>query len=228
MARKKRLLLSDVVARFLRDVEVQHGGLTLVSYRQRVEVLVSILAEECQVKYLDDVNVDHLRQCTQHLLVAPVVRVSRGRKPENGKTLAISTIRGYVRVWKTFLNWCLQEELIDRSPADARLKPPKAVKKVKPTFTEEHIKRMLAVFDTSESQGFRNYVVLVLLLDTGMRLSEVAGLQVQDVHETYVKVFGKGRKEREIGIHPETRKLLWKYANQYRVPADDNVSTFFL
>src|SRR5262249_48700590 len=76
--------------------------------------------------------------------------------------------------------------------------------------------------------GFRNYVILVVLLDTGMRLSELEGLQFKDVHETYVKVYGKGRKEREIGICPETYKLIWKYTSQYRVPADDTVVGLFL
>jgi integrase/recombinase XerD len=41
-----------------------------------------------------------------------------------------------------------------------------------------------------------------------MRLSELCGLRVSDVHERYIKVFGKGRKEREIGLHPEVGKLL--------------------
>jgi integrase/recombinase XerD len=129
---------------------------------------------------------------------------------------------------KVFFNWCVKEGLIESNPADSRFKAPKQVKKVKPAFTSEHLEKMLAVFDTSKPLGFRNYVILILLLDTGMRLSDIAGLQFQNVYETYIKVLGKGRKEREIGIHPETGKLLWKYVNQYRLPADDSVTTFFL
>ena len=51
-------------------------------------------------------------------------------------------------------------------------------------------------------------MILLVFLDTGMRLSELCGLRVSDVHERYIKVFGKGRKEREIGLHPEVGKLL--------------------
>lgn len=226
--KKKRLLLSEVKDRFLRDVEVRNTVDTLISYRYRVGELIRLLDEVCQVKYLDEVEVDHLRQCTQYLLTHDLGSEHRGHPLENGSTLSIATVRGYIRVWKTFFNWCVQEELIDRSPADTRFKPPKPVKKVKPAFTEDHIRQMLSVFDTSDPIGFRNYVVLVLLLDTGMRLSELAGLHVYDVHETYVKVYGKGRREREIGISTETRKLLWKYMSKYRVPADEQVTALFL
>ncbi len=228
-SRKKRLLLSEVVTRYLRDVEVTKTDYTLVSYRQHINVLVRLLLDVCQVQYLDEVEVDHLRRSIQHLSLEKFDPSSRhGRACANGSSLAASTLRGYVRIWKAFFSWCLQEGLIEDNPADARFKAPKQVKKVKPAFTAEHLDKILAVFDTSRSIGFRNYTILVLLLDTGMRLSEIAGLQFQNVHETYVKVLGKGRKEREIGIHPETGKLLWKYVNQYRLPHDDSVTTFFL
>ncbi len=225
---KKQLLLSDVVDRYLRDVSVRGAPLTLVSYQHHLCVLVGLLADLCKVTALDKVEVDHLRQCVQHLLTEEVeVNPHRGRKPENGSTFAISTVRGHIRVWKAFFGWCFQEELIDVNPV-TRLTAPKPTKKVKPTFTEEHIHKMLATCDTSTNLGFRDYVLLVLLLDTGMRLAEVAGLLVENVHENYVKVLGKGRKEREIGIYPETGKLLWKYINRYRDPLDEDEPVLFI
>lgn len=236
-SQKKRLLISDVYQRYLRDVEVTKEAGTLVSYRYRVGLLVQLLADVCQVQHLDEVDVDHLRRCVQHLQSANLGEIDatrkatagrgRGRAFENGETYAVESIRGFVRVWKTFFSWCLQEDLIKVNPAN-RLKLPRSEDKVKATFTEEQIYKMLAVFDTSESLGFRNYVILVLLLDTGMRLAEIADLQFKDVHDDYVKVYGKGRKEREIGISPETYKLVWKYTSQYRIPKDEAVGALFL
>ncbi len=81
---------------------------------------------------------------------------------------------------------------------------------------------MLNACDTSTPIGFRDYVILLLLLNTGMRVAEIASLRVENVHETYIKVEGKGRKEREIGIHPEMSKLLWKYVSKYRSPSNPN------
>ncbi len=230
-SQKKRLLISDVCVRYLRDVEVTKEGETLVSYRYRVGILVQLLTDVCQVQYLDEVEVDHLRQCVKHLQTMDRSSAGgrgHGRPCENGSTYAVESVRGFIRVWKAFFSWCLQEGLIQVNPADARFKAPRPDDKVKVTFTEEQIYSMLDVFDTSEPLGFRNYVILVLLLDTGMRLAEIAGLQFKDVHETYVKVYGKGRKEREIGISPETHKLIWKYTSQYRIPKDGTVGALFL
>lgn len=61
-----------------------------------------------------------------------------------------------------------------------------------------------------------------------MRRSELASLRVEDVHDSYVKVYGKGRKEREIGVYPETSKLLWKYVHKYRKPSDEEEAALFL
>ncbi|HEX4208070.1 MAG TPA: tyrosine-type recombinase/integrase [Ktedonobacteraceae bacterium] len=76
--------------------------------------------------------------------------------------------------------------------------------------------------------GFRNYVIILILLDTGMRVSELCGLKVSDVQDRYVRVFGKGRKEREIGLHPEVSKLLRKYVHKYRKPADLDEMALFI
>jgi integrase/recombinase XerD len=122
----------------------------------------------------------------------------------------------YVSYLKAFFNWCYREELIPSNPA-ARLQKPKVPEKVVAAFTPEHIERLLAVCDTSTNIGFRDYVIVMVLLDTGMRVSELCSLCVSDVHLKYVKVNGKGQREREIGLHSDVGKLLWKYINKYRV-----------
>ena len=71
-------------------------------------------------------------------------------------------------------------------------------------------------------------LLLLVLLDTGMRVSELCGLRLADVHDRYVKVFGKGRKEREIGLHPEVGKLLWKYIQKYRSPTNPDEDALFI
>ncbi len=207
-----------VLTHYLIDVDNRLGDLTLVSYTHRLGVLVQLLHDKCGVTDLEQVTVQHLRQCVQHLSTAPID--AGGRRTQNDEgVLSTTTVKGYIRVWKAFFNWCYQEELITSNPAD-RLKSPKAPKKITPAFTEEHIGKMLAACDTSTPLGFRDYVILLLLLDTGMRVAEVASLRIENVHETYIKVEGKGRKEREIGIHPEMSKLLWKYVSKYRQPSN--------
>lgn len=216
-----------VVHHFLMDCQVrQYSRHTLISYRHHLGVLAALLGNLCDVSDLEQVTVVHLRQCVQYLMTH-VIEHPKGQPLENGSTLSISSIRGYVRVWKAFFNWCYQEELIEKNPVD-RLSLPKPTKRVKPTLTPEHIEKMLASCDLNTDVGFRDYVILLLLLDTGIRLAEISSLRVGDVHDTYIKVFGKGRKEREVGLHPEVAKLIWKYIHKHRYPKDPNETALFI
>lgn len=89
---------------------------------------------------------------------------------------------------------------------------------------------MLATCDTRTPQGFRDYVILLLLLDTGIRMKEIVGLTIDSVNfqGSYIKVEGKGNKQREVGIYPEMSKLLWKYIQKYRKPVDSGERALFL
>ncbi len=228
--------LDETLKHYLIDVDNNLGDLTLVNYTQRLTVLLRLLATVCtdqkggsvSISELEQVTVMHLRQCVQYLLTSPVEHPSRyGRRPDEGGKLSPATVKSYIRVWKAFFSWCYQEELVDPNPA-ARLKHPKAPKRIRPAFTEAHIDRMLAACDTGTLEGFRDHVILLLLLDTGIRIAEISTLRVSSVHDRYIKVMGKGRKEREIGIYPEMSKLLWKYIHKYRKPADPDETALFI
>jgi integrase/recombinase XerD len=180
---------------------------------------------------IEDVKIFHLRQFIQSLMNTKVGE-NNPRMPTQDRPLSAYTVRGYVRIIKVFFTWCIEEELLDANPS-ARLVQPKAPDYIIPTFTPEHIEKMLATRDQKTKDGFRNYVLLLVLLDTGMRVSELSGLRVEDVHVSgsggaYVKVFDKGKKEREIGLRPEVGKLLWKYMQKYRRTASVDETRLFL
>ena len=218
---------SSVVKLFLSDARMRLVHNSIVLYTYNLHVLVSLLESVCGVTELEQITVMHLRQCVEHLLTVPVPVMKSRRLPENGSTLSISSVRSHIRVWKVFFNWCFQEELIDKNPV-LRLSPPKADKRIIPAFTDEQVAKMVACFDLNTEMGFRDYLIILLLLDTGIRLSEISGLEVTNVHDAYIKVFGKGRKEREVGIHPDVYKLLWKYINKYRKPKNPDEKILFL
>jgi integrase/recombinase XerD len=228
--------IDEVIEHYLTDLSNKSTSeYTLPQYRHGLALLSRLLAEKCQVTELEAVTVLHLRQCAEVLLTTWVTGGPRedrprsrwGRALEGEGRLAVSSVRYYMRVWKAFFNWCYREELLDRNPV-VRLSMPRPEKKVQPVVTLEQMERMLVVCDRSTPLGFRDYVILVVFFDTGMRLSELAGLRVEDVHDTYIKVRGKGRKEREIGIFPEVGKLLWKYIHKYRKPVDEEIKQLFL
>ena len=205
-----------VIRHFLRDCELRSlSPNTLISYSHTLNILAETLQNVCQVTELEEITILHLRECVSYLLNTPTNTMKRGR---TGETLDASSVRAHMRVWKAFFSWCYREELISKNPADSRLSPPRLPKKITQTFTGEQIEKMLLSCDLSSAKGFRDYVILLVLLDTGMRISEIGTLRLDAFQETYIKVMGKGRKEREIGLHPDVSKLLWKYVHKYRKP----------
>ena len=80
------------------------------------------------------------------------------------------------------------------------LKLPKTPRKVISTFSQEQIQKILGAIDKKSSRGFRNYTMILLLLDSGIRLSELIGLQMDDIDflQSFILVKGKGNKERAV------------------------------
>ncbi|HLW03113.1 MAG TPA: tyrosine-type recombinase/integrase [Ktedonobacterales bacterium] len=219
--------LREVLNQFLLDCEVRGRSLQTISwYKQRLGLFAQMIDQEQKVTELEEVQISHLRQFIQYLL-ASKADAHHPNKPAQEHALSVLTVRGYVRALKVFFVWCVDEDLLSTNPA-TRLRQPKAPVFLVPTFSPEHINALLVACDQKTPLGFRNYVLLLLLLDTGMRVPELCGLRLADVHDRYVKVFGKGRKEREIGIHPEVSKLLWKYLHKYRKPASSDEPNVFL
>ena len=219
--------LTEVVEHFLLDCEtraVSAGAIRM--YKVQLTFVAQKLEQECKIIELEQVKVIHLRQIVR-ILMNTKADENNPRRPTQDKPLSPFTIRNYIRTIKTFFAWCIKEELLDTDPS-LRLAQQKMPSYVLRTFTVEDIETMLATCDIHTALGFRDYVIILVFLDTGMRLAEISGLKVVDVHDRYVKVFGKGRKEREIGLHPEVSKLLWKYIHKYRKPATPYEEHVFL
>jgi site-specific recombinase XerD len=77
---------------------------------------------------------------------------------------------------------------------------------------------MRKAIDLRTDWGARDHAVLMLMLDSGLRLSEVIGLRAADleVEAGYVKIMGKGAKERIVPFGASTQKSLWRYYSHYR------------
>ncbi len=86
------------------------------------------------------------------------------------------TINCYLRSISTFWSWLLREGFIDSNPF-VRVKIPKAPRKVIIPFTEEQIQNLIQTIDTSGAAGLRNYAMVLMFLDTEMRLGELIGLK---------------------------------------------------
>ena len=131
--------------------------------------------------------------------------------------LSAHSVNAYMRSLSAFWSWLISEGIISENPF-RRVKIPRVPHKVVQTFSSEQIKSLLSAVNTSSAAGFRDYLIIIMLLDTGLRLSELTGLLAGDIRleEGYLKVMGKGGKERLIPIGREVQRVLWRYVSRYR------------
>ena len=128
-----------------------------------------------------------------------------------------TTMHHYFVVLANFFGWVVREGFLPENPtAKIKVARPK-VKVIKP-YTREEISRMLAVCDSDYEHnarflGSRNKAIVLVLLDAGMRLSELLGMMLEDVNTSNgnIRVMGKGSKERVVRIGKVAQKALWRY-----------------
>jgi len=146
------------------------------------------------------------------------------RKTRRGHPLAKSSINTYVRGLRAFFRWAAEEGFTDENIAK-RVKPPRVVSKLIEILGEDEAELLIAHVSSSP----RNYAIVLLFLDTGLRVSELAGLEIANVNfgVGYVKVMGKGSKERIVPFGHETHQALYKYMTYHRPPVS-GVRSFFV
>ena len=106
------------------------------------------------------------------------------------------------------------------------LKLSRTPKKVISTLSLEQIRRILSIIDKKSSLDFRNYTMILLLLDTGIRLSELIILQMDDIDflQSFILVRGKGNKGRVVPFRRQVRRTLRRYIMHFR-PEPDSLRT---
>ena len=135
----------------------------------------------------------------------------------------------------------LREEIVTRHVVREIPRPKAETRAVEP-FSQADVKALLAVCarsaayrrpgkalcDNERPTGTRDRAIILVLLDTGVRASELCGLQLRhvDLKNRHILVMGKGSKERQLPISAETAKALWKYVIAARKDARVNEEVF--
>lgn len=118
---------------------------------------------------------------------------------------------------KAFFKYLLLEEIITDDPA-ALLDAPRPGRKLPDTLSKEEIDRVINAVDLSLPEGERNKAILETLYGCGLRVSELINLKITDVYfeEQFVRVIGKGNKERLVPIGRITIKFIRLYIENTR------------
>ena len=135
------------------------------------------------------------------------------------------SVRTYARAVKVFLRWLYFEDYIDIDVNKLLLM--KATKDVIIPLSDTEVKELIRYYDNSTYLNCRNKTMLMLMLDCGLRLSEVVNLKISDLDlkNNYLIINGKGSKQRLVPFGILTKKQLVIYM-QYRVNLNNNNSLF--
>ena len=128
-----------------------------------------------------------------------------------------TTILRKIASLRGFYKYLYRERIIDNNPA-SNLIAPKKNKSLPKFLTDDEMERILDNVHITTPAGFRNKAILELLWATGMRVSELSGLNFGDLEleNDEIKVFGKGAKERIVLISKRAKKFLQQYINTAR------------
>jgi len=153
------------------------------------------------------------------------------KTPRSDRPLSGTTVQGYVRTLKAFFSWAEKEGYIAANEM-VKIPLPKAASRIINTLTHDQISKLVNICQLSNGNGHRNLTVLLLLLDTGIRVSELVNINLEDINlaEGHIRIrITKGSKERVVPIGSLVQKSLWKYINAYRPqPLTQQIIRLFL
>jgi integrase/recombinase XerC/integrase/recombinase XerD len=149
---------------------------------------------------------------------------------EQNRELSPYTVQARVRALKAFSSWLFSEQYTEENIL-ANLKMPKAPVRMVEPLTPDEISTLITAQNSLTAIGSRNVAILITFLGTGIRESELSNLHFEDAHieQGYLKVMGKGSKERVVPIGGLGQKVLWRYVFHFRPePINDTNNYLFL
>jgi tyrosine recombinase XerC len=156
----------------------------------------------CSKKFGCDENEVPLHQVDRLL-----IRLWLGELSEND--LKKSSIARKAAALRSFFKYAFKQGFIEQNPARL-LAIPRKDNPLPKTVTPEAINRMMELFDTSTPTGIQNKAILELFYSSGIRLSELVQLNIEDVNmsQAQMKVMGKGAKQRIVPVGKEAIRAL--------------------
>ena len=195
--------LARHLERYLRHVGIERGrsANTVAAYRRDLDGFLTFLAGHGVVEPAE--------------LTAEVVTGFTRSLRERSHPLAASSVARALSSVRGFTRFLVDEGMLAADPA-AELDPPKLPSRLPKALTIEQVERLLAATDGEELDRLRDKALLELLYATGARVSEVVGLNVDDLigdegTSEVVRLFGKGGKQRIVPVGSYARAALDAY-----------------
>ncbi|WP_342610332.1 site-specific tyrosine recombinase XerD [Staphylococcus hsinchuensis] len=195
--------MNVIIEEYLKFIQLEKGlsANTIGAYKRDLKKYQSFL-EEQNISHIDFVDRQTIQQSLGYLQDQGI----------SAKSLArfISTIR-------SFHQFALREKYAAKDPT-VLIETPKYDKKLPDVLEVDEVLALLEAPDLSKNNGYRDRTMLELLYATGMRVSELIQIKVEDVNIImgFVKVFGKGNKERIVPLGETVIDYLETYMETVR------------
>jgi len=190
--------VNDLMASWLRSLRARNLSLkTISTYRQSVDQLAAWLTEQAQVTDVSEVRRRDVEDFIAHLV----------------ESRSASTASVRFRAVQQFFAWCVDEDEIETSPM-TKMRPPMVPEQPVAVLDAAELKALFATCATGKDfSDRRDHAMLRLFADTGLRLSELAGLNVDDVdlEDQIAIVMGKGRRPRACPFGAKTTQAIDRY-----------------
>jgi len=140
--------------------------------------------------------------------------------------LSERTLARKLSAWRQYCGWLVQSGMMDNDPT-FNLKAPRLPERLPKALPQEELNHMLDSAPVDDSLAVRDHALFELMYGSGLRLSEIHGLDLGDVllDEGWVSVTGKGRKERQVPLSGKSVEALRVYLSE-RVAADSETALF--
>jgi integrase/recombinase XerD len=203
-----------IIERFLDNIWAERGlsDNSLQSYRHDLLHLQSCLASRDKA----------LPEATREdILAILAAEIQQGKSPRS--------LSRYLSAYRQFFRWLVREGKIDSDPV-ALIESPKTGRGLPKALTEEQVESLLAAPDTGTALGLRDKAMLELMYATGLRVSELVGLELSNINlnQGVVRVIGKGQKERLVPIGDEAHESLNAYLSGSRPELLKGVQTDYV
>ena len=183
---------------------------TLSAYGRDLTELVRLLTEGSS---------ETAQDLTRRDFVAALKRLSQ-------QGLSERTLARKLSAWRQYCGWLVQSGMMDNDPT-FNLKAPRLPERLPKALSQEELNHMLDSTPADDSLAVRDHALFELMYGSGLRLSEIHGLDLGDVllDEGWVSVTGKGRKERQVPLSGKSVEALRVYLSE-RVAADSETALF--
>lgn len=191
------MLLKNVLSEYLLELEIQNYSYrTIKSYRSRILNFVNYLEEKENIKDIEKVQKFNIKPFINGLIQSK-------RKP--------TYINAIIKSLQSFFKYAIEENIISNNPI-SDIKILKENKPIIQVFTDKEVENMLNTFKGNRFLPIRDKAILSILIDTGIRCSELINLSLEDLYDTYLVIREpKNRRDRIVSISAYTRKSIGKY-----------------